>query len=62
MTYKELLAQLQTLSDEQLNATVTVFDPYNDDYIAVVDTGTATDADAVNNALDPDHFYMVLKA
>ncbi len=58
MTYQELLDQLTMLSEEQLQQTVTVRDPYEDEYIAVVHTNTTNDADV----LDEDHFYLVLKA
>lgn len=58
MTYKELLEQLQQLSPERLEDTVTVHDPYQDEYIAVVHTATTTETDV----LDENHFYLVLKA
>ena len=58
MTYGELLDQLITLNAEQLQQTVTVHDPYEDEYIAVVHTATTNEADV----LDEDHFYLVLKA
>ena len=58
MTYKELLDQLMMLNEEQLEQTVTVHEPYEDEYIAVVHTATTNDADV----LDEDHFYLVLKA
>jgi len=58
MTYKELLDQLMMLTEEQLSQTVTVHEPYEDEYIAVVHTATTSEADV----LDEDHFYLVLKA
>jgi hypothetical protein len=58
MTYKELLDQLMMLDEEQMNQTVTVHDPYQDEYIAVVHTETTSEADV----LDENHFYLVLKA
>jgi hypothetical protein len=58
MSYKELLEQLQQLSPERLEDTVTVHDPYQDEYIAVVHTATTTETDV----LDENHFYLVLKA
>ena len=58
MTYKELLNQLMMLSEEQLEQTVTVHEPYEDEYIAVVHTATTSEADV----LDENHFYRVLKA
>jgi hypothetical protein len=58
MTYKELLDQLMMLDEEQMDQTVTVHDPYQDEYIAVVHTNTTSEADV----LDENHFYLVLKA
>jgi hypothetical protein len=58
MTYKDLLDELMMLDEEQLNQTVTIHDPYEDEYIAVVHTNTTSEADV----LDENHFYLVLKA
>jgi hypothetical protein len=58
MTYKDLLDELMMLDSEQLEQTVTVHDPYQDEYIAVVHTNTTSEADV----LDENHFYLVLKA
>jgi hypothetical protein len=58
MTYKELLQQIMALDEEQLNQTVTVYEPYLDEYIAVVHTRTTSTVDV----LDENHFYLVLKA
>ena len=60
MTYKELLEQLQQLPSGNLDDTVTVYDSYEDQMIAVVHTETAEEDDA--DVLDPGHFYLVLKA
>ena len=60
MTYKELLEQLQQLPSGNLDDTVTVYDSYEDQMIAVVYTETAEEDDA--DVLDPGHFYLVLKA
>jgi hypothetical protein len=60
MTYKDLLLALNQLNEEQLNHTVTIFDPYTDEFTAVVHTGFSDEKD--NDVLDPDHFYLVLKA
>jgi hypothetical protein len=52
MTYRELLAQLQQLTDEQLDSTVTVYDTDSDEYygcIELVYTEPWTDV------LDPNH-------
>jgi hypothetical protein len=32
MTYKELLAELQKLNEEQLNSDVAIWDEYNDEF------------------------------
>lgn len=58
MTYKDLLNQLMMLDEEQLGQTVTIHDPYQDEYIAAVHTATTSEADV----LDENHFYLVLKA
>ena len=60
MTYKELLEQLQQLPSENLDDTVTVYDSYEDQMIAVVHAETAGEDDC--DVLDPGHFYLVLKA
>ena len=60
MTYKELLEELQQLDPARLEDTVTIYDPYQDEMIAVVHTATAEEDD--NDVLDPGHFYLVLKA
>jgi hypothetical protein len=58
MTYKELLDQLLMLTEEQLQQTVTVHEPYQEEYIAVAHACITNEADV----LDEDHFYLVLKA
>ena len=60
MTYKELLETLQQLDPARLEDTVTVFDPYQDEYIAVVHAHESEEED--NDVLDPGHLYLVLKA
>jgi len=60
MTYKELLEELQQLDPARLEDTVTVYDPYQDEMIAVVYTHEAEEDDC--DVLDPGHFYLVLKA
>jgi hypothetical protein len=57
MTYKELLDQLMMLDEEQINQTVTVYEPYEEEFIAVVHTATTSEADV----LDENHFYLVMK-
>jgi hypothetical protein len=58
MTYKQLLEEISLLNDEQLNQTVTTFDPYTNEYTAIVHTETTSESDI----LDENHFYLVLKA
>ena len=60
MTYKELLEQLQALPKERLEDTVTVYEPYEDEYIAIIETGIAQESET--NVLDDGHFYLTLKA
>jgi len=53
MTYKELLQQLQQLSEDQLNSDVAIYDEGTDEYYqASVELVFATDAQSV---LDVDH-------
>ena len=58
MTYKQLITELSLLNEDQLNQTVTTFDPYTDEYTAIVHTETTSESDI----LDENHFYLVLKA
>lgn len=60
MTYKDLLNVLNSLPPERLNDTVTVFDPYEDEFISVVHTEIATDENT--DVLDVRHLFLVLKA
>jgi hypothetical protein len=60
MTYKDLLEELQQMDPERLNDTVTVYDPYQDEMIAVIHTHEAEEDDT--DVLDPGHLYLVLKA
>lgn len=54
LTYRELLTQLNNLTEEQLNQTVTVFHGSQDEYYPVHSTGVTNAADT----LDADHFYL----
>jgi hypothetical protein len=60
MTYQELLDCLLTLAPERLQDTVTVFDPYGDEYTAVI--GTEVSDEAINDVLDDGHLFLVMKA
>jgi len=59
MTYKELLKQLNRMSSDRLEDTATIYDPYTDEYVAVVDTRIA-DKDV--DVLDEGHLYLIMKA
>jgi hypothetical protein len=59
MTYNDLLNELQKLSPEQLDCTVTIHEPYTDEYIPAVHGTEVTNAQDV---LDPGHYVIVLKA
>ena len=56
MTYKELLETLQELPKEKLLDTVTIYEPYEDEYIAVIDT-----SNAITDVLDEGHLVLNLK-
>ena len=58
MTYKELLKKLELLNEEQLSQTITIHDPYEDEYIAAIDAYTTNDT----QVLDDNHFVIILKA
>ena len=51
MTYADLLAALSNLTAEQLDMTVTAYDPFSDEYIPSELVFTTDDQDV----LDPDH-------
>ena len=63
MTYKDLLAKLNTLTEEQLGQTVTVYDANNDEvYGASASgiTGTEDEQDLrPDGVLDDGHFYII---
>ena len=56
MTYQDLLTDLQQLSPEQLQQTVTIFDPKEEEYIEALDGFEVTDTQDV---LDPGHYVIV---
>jgi hypothetical protein len=60
MTYLELKQRLDQLPPGRLDDTVTVYDPYEDEYIAVVGTDVCDEAD--NDVIDHNHLYLILKA
>ena len=60
MTYQDLLDRIQQLPPDRLQDTVTVYDPYEDEYIAVIGTDVCDEAD--NDVIDHNHLYLILKA
>jgi hypothetical protein len=58
MRYKELLEKLQTLSDEQLEDDVAVFDAREEEYFYVSYIEQETD----NDVLDKDSIYLVFSS
>jgi hypothetical protein len=64
MTYKDLLAKLSALSEEQLGQTVTVYNADYDEVCAASESGiTGTEpADEICPAgvLDDGHFYLII--
>ena len=60
MTYLQLLHRLQTIPTDRLHDTVTVYDPYEDEYIAVIGTDVCDEAD--NDVIDHNHLYLIMKA
>jgi hypothetical protein len=60
MTYLQLLQRLQTIPTERLHDTVTVYDPYEDEYIAVIETDVCDEAD--NDKIEHNQLYLILKA
>ena len=61
MTYKELLDRLNQLPAERLDDTVAVYDPYEDEYIFVIETDTHEE-DNPNHAMEKDQLFLILKA
>jgi hypothetical protein len=59
MTYRELLNDLKQLSEEHLDDTVTVFDPYTEEFTAIVH---GVECDDAVDVLDEGHYFMTLKA
>lgn len=59
MTYKELLEELQQLSEKRLKDTITVFDPYTEEYTACIDIGVAVEDE---KSPDPGRLVLVMKA
>lgn len=61
MTYLDLLNQLRTLTDEQLNQDVTVYLSEVDEFFGLAqDYPTGVSESATCDALDEYHFYLRL--
>jgi hypothetical protein len=60
MTYAELLNILYEMPKDRLEDTITIYEPYSDEYIAVI--GSATAEEKTNDVLDDGHLYLILKA
>ena len=60
MTYKELLDRLNQLPAERLDDTVAVYDPYEDEYIFVIETDTHEE-DNHNHVMEKDQLFLILK-
>ena len=54
MYYRELLTQLQNMSEEQLNQTVTIHLKEEDEFFGVRSSQVTTEDDV----LDKNHFYL----
>lgn len=57
MTYRELLERLSSLSDEQLNCTVTIEDPYQDECFPAAELRICGED---HDSLDEDHPIIML--
>ncbi len=60
MTYLQLLQRIQLMPTERLHDTVMVYDQYEDDYIAVIETDVCDEAD--NDQIEHNQLYLILKA
>ena len=59
MRYRDLLAQLQKLSEDQLDMDVTVFDKHSEEYFAVLEMGIVTEEFNDDGVLDHSHPFLV---
>ena len=59
MKYRDLLTELQLLSEEQLNQDVTVYVSGADEYYPLVPDYPVAVSEA-DDVLDADHFYLVI--
>ena len=61
MTYLQLLQRLQTLPTERLHDTVAIYDPYEDEYIFVIETDIHEE-DNPKSVMQKDQLFLILKA
>ena len=61
MTYLQLLQRLQTMPTERLHDTVAVYDPYEDEYVFVLETDIHEE-DNPNSVMQKDQLFLILKA
>lgn len=59
MTYKELLEELNAIDPNRLNDTVTIYEPYEDEYIPVVHSFISDAREC--DVLDDGHYVLLLK-
>ena len=59
MKYRDLLTELQLLSEEQLNQDVTVYVSEQDEYYPLVPDYPVAVSET-DDVLDSDHFYLVI--
>ena len=57
MTYRELLKALQEMPEERLDDTATVFEPYEGEYVALIDVAEVRGSDV----LDDGHIVLNMK-
>ena len=59
MTYRELLGYIESLADQELDSTVTIYDAQDDEYFAAVKLHFAKEH--VCDQLDHEHPYISIK-
>lgn len=59
MTYRQLISELNKIDPSRLDDTATVFEPYEDEYIALIEVKQTNEKCDV---LDKGHTILVMKA
>ncbi len=59
MTYKELLDRLNQLPAERLHDSVTIYDPFQDEYVFVLETDIHEE-DNPNSVMQKDQLFLIL--